>query len=197
MVHISVIQAQLTQLGIRLSHWFMPEVKELQHILMDNEKIIAASPGRYFSGFALLVATDQRLLLIDKRAFFMNVEDTRYDMISEINFSTRIYDATMHIFTLNKQHNFTSFKYRKQLRELTNYVQQRVWELRQNNNQPNTAPMPIQALVNPVPEPQQHVAAIIHRLPRPHMPRLVGSAAMDGSRRYSPNPYMPQRSNNL
>lgn len=192
MVHISIIQAQLTQLGVKLSRWFKPEIKELQHILMDNEKIIAASPGRYFSGFALLIATDQRLLLIDKRVFFMNVADTRYDMISEINFSTRVYDATIHIFTVNKQHNFTTFKYKKQLRELTSYVQQRVWDLRHNSNQPSVVPMPEQqSIANMVQVP--HSRAIIRSVPRPHMPKLVGSAAMDGSRRYSPNPYMPQR----
>src|SRR5690348_11566243 len=119
MVHISVIQSQLTQLGIRLSRWFTPELKELQRILMDNEKIVAAAAGRYFGGMALLVATDQRLLLIDKRTFFMTVEDTRYDMVSEINYSTRVYDATVHISTLNKQHNFTSMRYKKQLGDLT------------------------------------------------------------------------------
>src|SRR5207237_7664302 len=107
MVHISIIQSQLTRLGVRLSRWFAPKVRELQHILMDNEKIVACAAGRYYSGFALLVSTDQRLLLIDKRVFFMTVEDIRYDMISEIDYSTRLYDATIHIFTLNKQHDFT------------------------------------------------------------------------------------------
>jgi hypothetical protein len=139
MIHISEIQSQLTKLGIRLSRWFTPELKELQHIMMDNEKIIAAAPGRYFSGLALLVATDLRLLLIDKRSFFMTVEDTRYDMISEIDFSSRFYDATIHIFTLNKQHNFTSIKYKQQLRDLTSYVQKRVWELRQIQSQPDSS----------------------------------------------------------
>src|SRR5436190_4592168 len=99
MVHISVIQSQLTRLGVHLSRWFNPEIKELQHILMDSEEIIACAAGRYFSGFALLVATSQRLLLIDKRTFFMTVEDIRYDMVSEIDFSTRLYDSTIHIFT--------------------------------------------------------------------------------------------------
>ena len=112
MVHISVIQSQLTRLGIHMSRWFTPELKELQHLMMDNEKIIAAAPGRYFSGLALLVATDLRLLLIDKRTFFMTIEDTRYDMVSEIDFSSRFYDVTVHIFTLNKQHNFTSIRYK-------------------------------------------------------------------------------------
>src|SRR5437868_7946659 len=205
MVHISEIQSQLTKLGVRLSRWFTPELKELQQILMDNEQIIAAAPGRYFSGFALLVATDLRLLLIDKRAFFMTVEDTRYDMVSEIDFSSRFYDATVHIFTLNKQHNFTSIKYRQQLRVLCGYVQQRVWELRQTQPQTDaSAPvsLPAQPAALPALPPLATISAaglpdISHSLhvphiphpPKPHLPRHIGFAAVNGSRRYSPNAY--------
>ncbi|HVO86309.1 MAG TPA: PH domain-containing protein, partial [Candidatus Binatia bacterium] len=164
MVHISVIQSQLTKLGIHLSRWFMPELKELQQLLMDDEEIIACAPGRYFSGVALLVATDKRLLLIDKRTFFMTVEDTRYDMISEINFSTRFYDTTIHIFTLNKQHNFSSIKYRQQLRDLTSFVQQKVWQLRQYQPQAGSAPAPLVARsaqpYTPAPQNQQASSSV-------------------------------------
>ena len=202
MVHISVIQSQLTKLGIRLSRWFTPELKELQQILMDDEKIIAAAPGRYFNGLALLVATDQRLLLVDKRTFFMTVEDTRYDMISEIDFSSKFYDMTVHIFTLNKQHNFTTIRYKQQLRDLCNYAQQRVWELRQiqeqavapaNVPQPSLRPAAVSSpplattTVSSVPQ----ITASFH-LPhptKPHLPKHIGFAAMNGSRRFTPNAY--------
>jgi hypothetical protein len=106
---------------------------------MDNEKIVVLACGRYFGSFALLVATDQRLLLIDKRVFFMNIEDTRYDMISEILFNSQIYSASVTIHTINKTHKFTSIKNRSQLRELTNYVQRRVMEVR---GQQTNVPMP-------------------------------------------------------
>jgi hypothetical protein len=130
MIHPSIIEARLGELRFRNSRWFTAEVRELQHILHDNEKIIALACGRYFGSFALLVATDQRLLLIDKRVFFMNYEDTRYDMISEIDFNWQFYSATLTVFTVNKTHKFTSIKYRNELRQLTNYVQKRVFELR-------------------------------------------------------------------
>jgi len=196
MVHISEIQSQLTKLGIHLSRWFTPELKELQRVLMDNEKIIAAAPGRYFSGLALMVATDQRLLLIDKRTFFMTIEDTRYDMISEIDFSSRFYDVTVHIFTLNKQHNFTTMKYRDQLRQLCGYVQQRVWETRQFQQSPQAASPPIASpiqYVAPVsPEPETTTSLHLPHIPRPttpHLPRHIGFAAVNGSRRFTPNAY--------
>jgi hypothetical protein len=109
MVHISVIEARLSKLGFKASLWFKPEVKELQNILMDNEQIVGAVAGRYFGGFALLVATDRRILLIDKKLPYVSVEDIRYDMISEIDYSAQLFDASITIFTVNKQHRFKSW----------------------------------------------------------------------------------------
>lgn len=154
MVHPSLIEARLGELRFRHSRWFRAEIAELQHILMDNEKIIALACGRYFGSFALLVATNQRLLLIDKRVFFMNYEDTRYDMISEIDFNSQFYCATLSVFTVNKTHKFTSWKYKHQLREITNYIQNRVAYLRNHGGeQPDTQPTPFRTKLDHTPAP--------------------------------------------
>jgi hypothetical protein len=158
MVHPSLIEARLGKLGFSHSRWFRAEIRELEHILMDHEKLIALACGRYFGSFALLVATDQRLLLIDKRVFFMTIEDTRYDMISEIDYNSQIYNATVTVFTLNKTHKFTTMKYKTQLRDLTTYVQRRVMEFRQQ--QPAQAPQLM-------PAERQFIAA---RQARPYQP---------------------------
>ena len=131
MVHQSVIQAKLDNIGVKLSRWYKPELKELSLLLMDNEEIISAVTGRYFGGFALLVATDRRILLIDKKTIFMSLEDIRYDMISEIDYRASVIDATISIFTVNKHHRFVSVKHRAQMRLLTSYAQKRVMEIRQ------------------------------------------------------------------
>jgi hypothetical protein len=183
MVHISLIEARLSQLGVKLSRWFQGEVKELQHILFNDEKIIAAVPGRYFAGFALLVATDYRVLLIDKRALFINIEDIRYDMISETDFNSRFVDATLQIFTLNKQHRFTSSKYKRQLRDLTNYVQQRIMELRGYQNVINppasTSLMPAnQADRYPSPSAQVSLQPARFAAPTITQSKVVGAAAI-------------------
>lgn len=180
MVHPSVIEARLSHLGVRITRWFKAEIRELEHVLTDHEKIIAAVPGRYFNGFALLIATDQRLLLIDKRTFFMSLEDIRYDMITEVDYNTRIFDTTIRIFTLNKHHIFTSIKYRAQLRLLITYVQQRVVELRQHQDQ--------QAQQPSLPTPHRRFIS----LPQTEVPQRVGSAAVGGAYRFNPNPYVRQ-----
>lgn len=158
MVHPSIIEARLGELGFKSSRWFKSEIRELEHILMDDEKIISLACGRYFGSFALLVATDQRLLLIDKRVFFMTIEDTRYDMISEIDYNSQVHNATVTIYTMNKTHKFTSIKFKRQLRDLTNYVQRRVWEFRQQQVYGDS----------PMPAPQTRV--IQTPMPRPEIP---------------------------
>lgn len=153
MIHPSIIEARLEQLRFRVSRWFKPEINELCHILMDNEQIISLACGRYFGSFALLVATDQRLLLIDKRMFFMTIEDTRYDMISEIDYNSRVYEGMVTIYTVNKTHKFSSIKHRKELRDLTKYVQQRVMDFRQQQPafDPASAGSQNAAILPPVP----------------------------------------------
>ncbi len=173
MVHPSVIEARLGKIRFKSSRWFQAEISELQHILMDHEKIIALACGRYFGSFALLVATDQRLLLIDKRVFFMNYEDTRYDMISEIDFNWQFYSATLTVFTVNKTHKFTSWKYKSQLRDITNYVQNRVAQLRNH-----AAEMPA-----PGAQPAVDIPASI----RKQEPVPVPTPPLGTSYSYSPN----------
>lgn len=135
MVHFSIIEARLSKLGVSCSRWFKPEIRELQHILMDDEEIVACAQGRYFGGFALLVATDHRLLLIDKKIPYLTVEDIRYDMIAEIDYGSSIYDATINIYTVNKQFKFSSWKHKHHLRKLVAYAQRRVMELRHYQQQ--------------------------------------------------------------
>jgi len=153
MVHLSVIEARLSKLGIRSGRLSRPELLELQHILVDNEEIVSLANGRYFAGFATLVATNVRLLIIDKRPFFMTYEDIRYDMISQLDYTASLLDATLHIFTVNKQHRFTTFRHRDQLKILTAYVQKRVMELRQHQLQPIAAAIAQDEPPQPMPAP--------------------------------------------
>ncbi len=201
MVHISIIEARLSKLGFRPGRWFKPEIRELQHILMDNEQIIGCVQGRYFGGFALLVATDHRLLLIDKKIPYLSVEDIRYDMISEIDYNAQWFDSTINIFTVNKQHRFSSWRHKHHLRKLTTYAQQRVMEIRQFQHLgpsgatqfTNTAPTLAEAYnYGQTLQLQPYIPALAqrNRMPSPHMPRIMGAMALNGARRWmNPNPY--------
>lgn len=130
MISIKTIEAQLKAVGFTSRFWGRPEVLELPHILKEGECIQACLNGRYEGGFATFVATDQRLLLIDKKPFYLTVEDMRYDMISEVDFSSQVVSATLSICTPTKTMAFTAYR-PTQLRELATHIQHRVMDIRQ------------------------------------------------------------------
>jgi hypothetical protein len=130
MVSLQTIDAQLAKVGMKNRFFGRPEVRELCHILAPGEVIQHAVIGQYEGGFGLIVATNRRVLLIDKKPWFLTMEDIRYDMVSEVDFYGRLLDATVTIITLNKSLTFTSWK-KDRLRSLVHYIQHRVMQLRQ------------------------------------------------------------------
>ncbi len=175
------IELALSRLGIRNQFFGRAEIKELQHILTEDEIITNAVNGRYEHGFCLLIATDRRLLLIDKKVWFLSMEDVRFDMITEVDYCARLLDATLSVRTINKILRVTSLR-QKMLRELTTYLQARVMELRhqaiqaqeQAMAQPSmtyVAPMSysVQPPQPPQPLPQLHNQFVnVSPLPAPH-----------------------------
>jgi hypothetical protein len=137
MVTPATIEQQLKRLGIKINFIGRAEVKELRQILVPGELIMQCLNGFYAGGGALLCATDQRLLLIDKKPWFLTMEDIPYDMVTEVQFFARLLNSTSHIHTYSKSLQFTSW-HGPRLRMLTNYIQQRVMQLR-SFGQPSTS----------------------------------------------------------
>lgn len=132
MVNPKLVTKQLRQIGCDYTSWGRTEVKELANVLMDNEQIMQAVNGYYDGGFALLCATNLRVLIVDKKPFLLTVDDMRYDMIAEVDYSSRLLTAVLHIVTPMHSLAFVSWS-RAKLRKSMNYIQQRVMELRNND----------------------------------------------------------------
>lgn len=131
MVSLDQVEDQLKKVGCNFRFWNRPEIRELRNILVPGEVIAQATNGRYENGFALLVATNLRLLLIDKKPMFLTLEDIRFDMISELDYSAQVLEGTVRIMTPNRKLRFTSWNHAR-LRNILNYAQQRVTEIRQH-----------------------------------------------------------------
>jgi hypothetical protein len=119
---------------------------------MPDEKIAQAVNGSYEGGFAMLVVTSYRVLLVDRKPMLLTIEDIRYDMIAEVDFHNRLLGATVKIFTPMRNLVFNSWS-NTRLRKCVNYIQQRVAEIRQHGLtaqqlQPQQAgvPQPMQSL---------------------------------------------------
>lgn len=125
------LEEQLKRIGCNFQFWGRSELKELAHVLFPGEIVEHCVNGTYEGGFALLAATDQRVLLIDKKPMYLTLEDVRFDMIAEVDYNHRLINATIFIRTPNKSLRFSAYNHAR-LRKLFQFVQMRVMEIRQH-----------------------------------------------------------------
>jgi len=180
MITKQAVEEQLKRIGFNFRLWGRSEVSELGRILMDDEVIAQCVNGQYSNGFAMLVATNHRVLLVDKKPLlYLTVEDLRFDMITEFNYNHRLLDATIRIYTTNKTLVFTSWN-QVRLRKLLEYTQEHVLQMRQQQHmaqqfqaaaaaqyaqayaahmgQPQFAQPPVAPIIEP-PQPRQQIEA--------------------------------------
>ena len=132
MISLHEVEEQLKQVGCNFKLWGRSEIRELSNVLMPEEKIAQAVNGTYEGGFAMLCVTNYRALLIDRKPMLLTIEDIRYDMMSEVDYSNRVFGATIRIYTPMRNLVFNSWSIPR-VRKSVNYIQQRVMELRQHN----------------------------------------------------------------
>lgn len=171
MVQQDVVTQQLRRIGANFRFWNRPELNELPKILFDAEQIMHVVNGRYEGGFAMLVATDIRVLLIDKKPLFLTLEDIRYDRITDVQLNHRLLDATLRLGSLSKDQTFTGYNPSK-MREMTSYIQERVMISRRARQgggamqAPSLSQVPdepsLQPLANEVDQPAVFQARPIH-----------------------------------
>lgn len=101
---LSEIHIQLSQVdGIQMIIG-RKEIKELPNILWNDEKIENIIMGTYNNGNGILVATNKRLVFVDKGLFFgLKVEDFPYEKISTIQYETGILLGKLTIYTTNNK----------------------------------------------------------------------------------------------
>lgn len=94
------IQGQIKNIDGFESFLGRKEIKELPNILWHDETIENMIMGTYNNGNGILVATNRRLVFVDKGFLFgLTVEDFSYDKISSIQYETGILLGKLTIFT--------------------------------------------------------------------------------------------------
>lgn len=136
MVSEQSVKDQLKKIGFNHTGWGRTEAHELHKILLPDEEIYELANGFYEGGFAMLISTDIRVLLVDKKPMnYLTVEDLRFDMINEMDYSHRLIGANISIATGNKTLKFTSWN-QGRLRKLIGHVQDCMAQAkRQQSNQ--------------------------------------------------------------
>ena len=79
------------------------EIKELPNILWEDEIVEKMVQGQYNTGIGILVATNKRLLFVDKGLIYgLHVEDFPYDKITSIQYKTGLLYGEIKIFASGK-----------------------------------------------------------------------------------------------
>ncbi len=94
MRQIEDIKIELVELGANLFDILLPETRALLDYIHDDEIINGVVYGQYKknniaegSGRGLLVATDRRILLIDKKPMFLKFDEFSYEIIGGVSYS--------------------------------------------------------------------------------------------------------------
>lgn len=122
---------KLSHLNI-FSHW---EVAELPRLLMPGEQVLCMISGFYTAGTATLCVTSHRLLLIDKKLIRLNFEDIRFEAIREVSYSRQLLIASVKFYYAGRELQFRSW-YRRELRTLAEFVQNKMFEAGQGGGVP-------------------------------------------------------------
>jgi hypothetical protein len=94
------IQDQLQKIGLTTSSalWGRKEIAELPAIIPEGEEIFGLVQGVYNGGQGILVATDRRLLFVDKGLLYgLKVEDFGLDKLTSIQIETGLIFADIKI----------------------------------------------------------------------------------------------------
>jgi hypothetical protein len=119
------LEKHLASIGYKVPSWQKAEVRELCRVIHPDEVIIQAVNGHYEGGFGLLVATNHRLLLVDRKPMFLTLDAISYGMIQEISLNYRLLNSTIHIWTSNKCLDFSSWNHTR-IREVLDYAQKSI-----------------------------------------------------------------------
>ncbi|MDD3419731.1 MAG: PH domain-containing protein [Candidatus Gastranaerophilales bacterium] len=74
------------------------EINELPNILWKDEILEDLSPGAYNNGIGLVIATNKRLVFINKGIFSLQVEDFPYNKITSVQYNLGLILGTVNIF---------------------------------------------------------------------------------------------------
>jgi general stress protein 26 len=76
------IREELASVGIKSKALLSSESKALARIIYDDEHIGGAVHGVYSGGLAWLVATDKRIIFMDRKPMFSSIDEVSYDVVS-------------------------------------------------------------------------------------------------------------------
>jgi hypothetical protein len=153
---------------------FVPrkEVKELPNVLGPGERVEQLTPGFYNGGLGLLVATNRRLIFIDKGMLYgLRVEDFHYERINSIQYKTGLLLGEITIFASGNRAEISQVE-KSMVRQFGDYVRARL-------DRPAPAPPAVPAPAGASAQAPNPSASVSAPPPMPPPPTPMPGAADD------------------
>lgn len=131
MVTMKKVVEQLNDVGFRNNFWGWSAIRQLPNILNSNEEIERVVTGFYEGGHAVLIATNQRIILLDKKIMSFRVEEVHYEMVSEVEHFVSVFFSKLKIRCLSNVIELSSVSSR-QVSDFALYVDGKVNKVRLN-----------------------------------------------------------------
>ncbi|RXA19922.1 hypothetical protein EQO05_07175 [Methanosarcina sp. MSH10X1] len=131
------VKDQISHLDTTSKLFGHKEIKELPNILWEDERIEKLVQGLYEKKNGILVATNKRLIFIDKGLIYgLRVEDFPYDKVSSIQYKTGLIFGELTIFASGNKADIQQVD-KKIVRNFSDYVRARITEIKEHPNHPS------------------------------------------------------------
>jgi hypothetical protein len=110
MKRLNSIQKELALAGVPKRVLKAAEVQALVNVMHSDEEIQGCIQGLYAEGLGLVVATNTRLLIINKSFLWSRVEDESYAMINSILYKQGLILGKVLLSTRAREYTFTVLK---------------------------------------------------------------------------------------
>ena len=136
MPSLEEVKSQIEHLGGATKLLGFKEIKELPKILWEDEQVEKLVQGRYGKGIGILVATNKRLIFVDKGLIYgLRVEDFPYDKISSIQYETGLVYGEIKIFASGNKADIEHVN-KKHAKNFAEYVRARISGVKEHASAP-------------------------------------------------------------
>lgn len=133
--HKENVKQQLRNLGVSKAALMTSESQYLPYIIHPNEVIGGVVYGRHKSGYAMIVATNKRVIFLDKKPLFVNEDELTYDVVSGVANSSVGIASTVTLHTRIKDYEIRTMNPRC-ADNFVKYIESRRLEYELNNDGP-------------------------------------------------------------
>jgi len=109
MTHPDRIRQELKDLGVSKLALSTMESHYLPKVIHDDEPIGGVVYGFHADGFVMLVATDRRIIFLDRKPLFTNEDEVNYRVVSGVNLSHAGLGTTVVLHTRIKDYSLVTF----------------------------------------------------------------------------------------